>query len=132
MESSKSKSAAASAPFEIKEIGIQTVSASIHPSKPTRIQAPIEHKEVSTQTFSTESPPPSQSKPKEQGNTARQNLTFAEALRKKSSPAILLYPKSTAENKIPVEEILKKELFKPDFNVQNIKKVKKRISRRLR
>ncbi|GBL85234.1 hypothetical protein AVEN_222711-1 [Araneus ventricosus] len=103
------------------------MSASIHPSNSTMIQAPIEHKEASAQTFSTESPPPSHYNHKEQGNTARQNLTFAEALRKKRSPAIPLYPKGTAENKTPVEEILKKELSKPDCNIKNIKKVQNKV-----
>ncbi|GBO01274.1 hypothetical protein AVEN_22290-1 [Araneus ventricosus] len=78
---------------------------------------------LSTQTFSTEYPPSSHYKHKEQGNTARKNLIFAEALKKKRSPAILLNPKGTAENKTPVEEILKKELSKPGSNIQNIKKV---------
>ncbi|GBN60025.1 hypothetical protein AVEN_29676-1 [Araneus ventricosus] len=89
-----------------------------------QFQENVSHSDaLSTQTFSTESPPPSHFKLKERGNTTRQNLIFAEALKKKRSPAILLNPKGTAENKTPVEEILKKELSEPDSNIQNIKKV---------
>ncbi|GBO06809.1 hypothetical protein AVEN_105215-1 [Araneus ventricosus] len=84
MESNKTKYEAVSAPIETKQAGIQTISVSVHPSNPTKIQAPIEYKEASTQTFSTGFPPQTHSQHKEQGNTARQNPTFAGAFRKEN------------------------------------------------